>query len=180
MMPTGVSLKELFLPSLVIFIYLLYLTLLNQSKHNPRLYVCSENGALESFIIYENYEYLLYPKEYKTLEECLGKGMVFYDRSIEYIVGPVTTNLQKKIEERYKVRHNIPYLLVQTDFGKIMLNSYSITINQEKVITIVRNKSGRMNIKRGIHIMPSSIAVSDKSNTDVYQLKDGQFMQVDL
>ncbi|MBP7966905.1 hypothetical protein KAZ66_01400 [Candidatus Woesebacteria bacterium] len=66
-------------------------------------YICNEKKYLDILIHAHNTDSIVRPKNIKNTLMCAGRGMVFYDRTIEYIKGNAASSLVDALSKRYKI-----------------------------------------------------------------------------
>lgn len=91
--------------------------------HSSRLYICNEKNRLEGYIRIENkIDILLAPSsDTQLILECIGKGMPFYDRNIEYVLNS-PESIKKELLQRYTVGEFID--TKSTTVGSIVIDFY--------------------------------------------------------
>jgi len=90
-------------------------------EHSSRLYICNEKDRLEGYIRVENkIDILLAPSsDTQLILECIGKGMPYYDRNIEYVLN-ASESTKKELLQRYTVGEFID--VNSTTVGSIVVN----------------------------------------------------------
>ena len=103
MLPSVISVRSFIWYLLLILLYITCNGVYHLLYKDPRLYICNANDRLETYFRFYHLDIVIYPKDSKNILECLGKGMPFYDKKIEVVIGSISPNVKKELERRYVV-----------------------------------------------------------------------------
>ena len=70
-------------------------------------YICNEKNYLDIFIHTNKTDSIIRPKNIKNTLTCAGRGMIFYDRTIEFIRGNISSSLLDELNKRYLIGRNL-------------------------------------------------------------------------
>lgn len=95
--------KKLLSLCLIISILLLSVFSVPFMTNRSYMYVCNEDEILDIYMRKNGKDIVIKPRNIKNMLACIGRGMPYYDRTIESITG--STNLQVKdiLDRRYEI-----------------------------------------------------------------------------
>ncbi|CAN5203113.1 hypothetical protein BH09PAT2_BH09PAT2_02160 [soil metagenome] len=144
-----VSKKVLYICLLASSILLLIFTIYYQIN-TSYIYLCNEKDILDIYLREKKQDIIIKPQNIKNSLTCIGRGMPYYDRTIESIVGSVSSSMLTVFKKRYTVNKNLissldenslqciksktTYLIIQKN---IVVNELLSNLNSCKPNTIV-------------------------------------------
>jgi hypothetical protein len=170
--------SKLLLISIIVSIGIIsYLFLINRFTSSTRLIICNNSNKLTVLIKSKDKDILLNPITLNEALECIGKNMVFYDRTIELAYAQNNYVLDQ-IANYYKIEKRI-----NSDFFRIgnisisereMINVNNIIISQKHISSInkdfldfnklfiqAENNGSVDNIMKALHVKNISIKDGD-------------------
>lgn len=95
--------RQIFIGCLVISLLVLIVFILSGYTYKTAVYVCNNQDELEVYIRHDREDIVFKPQKVKNTLTCLGKGMPFYDRTIEWMIGNLNEDMYSELSTRYKL-----------------------------------------------------------------------------
>ncbi len=129
--------QKLLLLCMSVSVGLLMFIFIQNRQNADYMYLCNERDVIDIYVRQDSKDIVYTPQNIKNILTCLGRGMPYYDRTIDVLAGIATNPEVLEIKKRYTIKKITPtssgplntYICIGEKKNKYLIIQKELTLN---------------------------------------------------